>query len=179
MRSPYSFYNTYYEHVLEIINEKCGLKKPTSVPPPLIPEPQPRPTFCASAASYITVAGDTCSSIAVARNVSSSALWLTNQDIIRDCSSIKQGQRLCLPYPCSKVYSVKATDTCDGIEIREDLFYGTLRKNNPWLSSDCSNLQSGIKNMGNVLCLTTPGGNSINLQPLSGIPGPGNGVRNG
>jgi hypothetical protein len=179
MRSPYSIYDDYYVHVLETINSKCGLKKPTEIPPPIIPAEKPSPTFCASAMSYITVAGDTCSSIALARNVSSSGLWLANQALIRNCSSIAPGQRLCLPYQCSKVYSVKPADTCDGIEIREDLFYGTLRRHNPWLSIDCSNLQSGVKNMGSVLCLTSPGGNNLTLVPPTGVAGPSNGLRSG
>jgi hypothetical protein len=178
MRSPYSIYNEYYQHVLEIINSKCGLKKPTSIPPPLVSKPDAKPPFCATARFYTTIKGDTCSSISGAKNISSSSLWLANSNILSNCSNIAAGQRLCLPHSCSKTYTVKPGDSCDLIELRGDLWYGTLRKYNAWLNADCSNLQSGIKNMGNVLCITATAVEDLNLTPPKGATQPGNGLRN-
>jgi hypothetical protein len=177
MRSPYSIYNSYHQHVLETINSRCGLSIPTSIPAPVIPLDKPKPTFCATAQTYVAVQGDSCSSIAIAKNMSSSSLWYANQNIIRNCTSIDAGTRLCLPYSCPQQYRVQPGDTCDLIEIRQNLFYGTLRRYNSWLNDDCSNLHSGVLNMGNVICTTATGATNFALNPPKVISQPGSGPR--
>ncbi|KAF2403128.1 hypothetical protein EJ06DRAFT_489958 [Trichodelitschia bisporula] len=177
MRSPYGMYDAYYAHVMEVINAKCGLSKPTSIPSPLIATPAPKSAFCATATFYTTVAGDSCSSIGLAKNVSSSELKMANPDILRECEGIPAGKRLCLPYPC-KVVSVGPSDSCMGIELKNDFLYGTLVKNNPWLDWGCTNLQSGVKNMGNVLCVT-PAAGTVNLTVPGLVLQPGSGGRGG
>jgi len=71
------------------------------------------PTFPPSCVTlYTTGAGNTCNSIAVARNVSSFAVYGANG--IRNCSSINTGTKLCLLGQCKR-YQVKSGDTCQSI----------------------------------------------------------------
>jgi hypothetical protein len=96
------------------------------------------PPSCVSL--YNTIAGDTCDSIAVARNVSSFAVYGANG--IRDCSNIASGKKLCLLGQCKR-YRVQAGDTCSGIiasnnlQIDAEIFAAW----NPNINAQCTNLE--------------------------------------
>ncbi|KAJ5649234.1 uncharacterized protein N7484_002957 [Penicillium longicatenatum] len=99
---------------------------------------------------YTTKDGDTCTSIALDYSVASAALYMGNQDQIRDCNQVVVGQELCLPLSCDHTYVLKSNDTCRSIEEAnaEIMFDNStkriipLRQVNPWIDTYCSNLQS-------------------------------------
>lgn len=164
--SQYSIYNTYYELVLKYIYRTCGLSGPTYILPPLIVQEVPT-TFCASETFYTTSSGDTCDTIAQAYNVSSSALYRGNQNTTTalDCFNITPGSILCIPMPCSSVYTVLKTDTCESIEAAHSLENGAVRDLNPFIVFGCLNLHISNAIYGNTICLSPQGGT---FQP--GIP---------
>jgi hypothetical protein len=179
MRSPYSIYDSYYQHVLETINSRCNLQKPVDIPAPIVPSPKTPMQFCSTARFHTTKQGDTCDIIAQENNASSAALFLANQNLIFNCESMEVGARLCLPTPCEKTYLLAPTDTCDRIEMRHDLRPGIVKRFNPWVNHDCSNLQTAVQNMGRVICLSPPGGTFKDVIPPSGLPNQNNGLRGG
>ncbi|KFZ20565.1 hypothetical protein V502_03132 [Pseudogymnoascus sp. VKM F-4520 (FW-2644)] len=164
--SQYSIYNTYYESILKYIYSTCGLSGPVGILPPLIVQEVPT-TFCASGNFYTTSSGDTCDTIAQAYNVSSSALYRGNQNTTKelDCFNITPGSVLCIPIPCSFVYTVQETDTCDSIEAAYHLENGAVRDLNPFIVFGCLNLHISNAIYGNTICLSPQGGT---FQP--GIP---------
>ncbi|KAF7180792.1 hypothetical protein CNMCM7691_010083 [Aspergillus felis] len=91
-RSPYSAYNEHYKSVLETINKRCGLSGPTDIRevPMDMPVEEEKP-ICLSDMTYTTVDGDTCTSIAVANSISSAALYISNQHLIRTSENITPG----------------------------------------------------------------------------------------
>ncbi|RLL97668.1 hypothetical protein CFD26_105896 [Aspergillus turcosus] len=158
-RSPYSAYDEHYKSVLETINKRCGLTGPTEIleVPMDMPVEEEEP-LCLSDMTYTTVNGDTCTSIAVANSVSSAALYIGNQHLIRWCSSIKAGLKLCLPLPCESTYTVQPSDNCTSIEYAFSLKYGDVRRYNPWVSYDCDNIQIASQIYGTNICLSPQGG---------------------
>ncbi|KAL6234792.1 hypothetical protein BDW75DRAFT_230891 [Aspergillus navahoensis] len=146
-RTPYSMYDDYYQTVPETINKHCGLNAPTAILeiPYIVPEKET--PFCLSDTMYTTVKGDTCTSIAEANSLSSAALYMGNQDLIFECSSLSAGLKLCLP-----------------------LSY--VRKYNPWVSYDCGNLQVASKIYGTNICLSPQGGQHNSSSATSGSTGP-------
>ena len=176
MRTPYSIYDEFFKSQLDEIHSICGISGPTDVPPPLVATDPPSAPFCGSGAFHTSKAGDTCSSIALQYSVPSAAVYTGNQQLFYNCSSIPAGLQLCLPLSCTKVYSVQPNTTCRDIEIAQDLTEGYLRRYNPWLAWDCSNLQTGIVNYGNVLCLSPQGGTFGATGSIPGVtaaPRPG------
>ncbi|KAJ5142746.1 uncharacterized protein N7515_001533 [Penicillium bovifimosum] len=157
-RTPYSGYDDYYQGVLQTINKRCGLNAPTDVLKIPRDAPVKEDTFCLSDSFYTTVEDDTCTSIAKANKVSSAALYMGNQDLILDCSSLSAGLKLCLPLSCNATYSIEPADNCTTIEYAYSLKSGDVRKYNPWVSYDCDNLQVAGKIYGTNICLSLQGG---------------------
>lgn len=133
--SPYSFYDEYYQGILEIVHSRCGVVGSTDIPPAVEVHTEEPTDFCASD-TYTTVDGDTCDSIALAKSVSSAALFI-GSETIRNCSNIKAGLSVCLPFPCDSVYSFSSSDTCTSIEQALGMKSGTLRQLNPWINGGC------------------------------------------
>lgn len=83
--SAYSIYDEVYKERLEHVYEKCGSKGLTDIPPPLKSvQPEPAP-YCVTNKRYTTTEGDTCESISNHTSVSSAALYMGSQDLLRDC----------------------------------------------------------------------------------------------
>jgi hypothetical protein len=126
--SQYSYYNELFQHNLETVTSKCGISANTTIPPPLIiVEPEEEP-LCLSDNIYYTKAGDTCTSIALDYSVSSAALYMGNQDLIRNCQRVAVGQKLCLPLSCEHTYVLQPNDTCRSIEqVNAQIMFEALR----------------------------------------------------
>lgn len=155
--SQYSIYDEYYKAELEYVYSKCGGSGPTDIPPPLtIEEPTPAP-YCVTGIRYTTKAGDTCESISIATGVSSAALYMGNQDLLKDCGAVRPGISVCIPMTC-QTYRVRPSDTCTSVESALGLEFGTLRLYNPWLAFDCSNLQPATDFYGKMVCVSPQGG---------------------
>lgn len=174
--SQYSFYNNFYKSNFEIVQSTCGITGDTSIPPSLvINEPEPEDSICVSETTYTTAPGDTCTSIALEYSVSSAALYLGNQDLIRDCARVVVGKEICIPLSCQDTYVLQDTDTCRSIErANADKMHDpttglayTLRDINPWIDIYCTNLQETSTAFGRVLCLSPQGGlsNATGYQP--------------
>jgi hypothetical protein len=167
----YSIYDDYYQGVLQTINKRCGLNAPTDI----LEIPRNTPVgevFCLSESMYTTAKDDTCTSIAKANNVSSAALYMGNQDLILDCSSLSAGLKLCLPLTCEKTYSIEPVDNCTTIEYAYSLKTGDVRKYNPWVSYDCDNLQVASMIYGTNICLSPQGGEHTGTSPTDGSTTP-------
>lgn len=113
---------------------------------------------------------ETCEGIAFLNYVSTVALYTANLEIF-DCSSISSGAELCLPLSCGRLIPYTANDRCAGLEAKYDLVPGDIRRFNPWVYFDCSNLASAVGFFGNILCaapqngqynFTGPGGSGDN-----------------
>lgn len=156
-QSAYSEYSTWWQGRLQSVNTKCSLSLPTELQAPLYNPPAEETPACYTGTTYTTQKGDSCASIALANKVSAHALYTGNQDLLQSCQNLDAGLELCIPVTCS-VYQVQADDTCTGIEQAENLDFGTLARYNTWLWSDCSNLESGVQNYGDVVCISPQGG---------------------
>ncbi|KAF7173027.1 hypothetical protein CNMCM5623_005136 [Aspergillus felis] len=160
--SQYSYYNELFQHNLETVTSKCAISANTTIPPPLtIVEPEEEP-LCLSDNIYYTKEGDTCTSIALDYSVSSAALYMGNQDLIRNCQRVAVGQKLCLPLSCEHTYVLQPNDTCRSIEqVNAKIMFDSstrmitpLRQLNPWIDAYCTNLQDTAWAYGSVLCLS-------------------------
>jgi hypothetical protein len=176
--TPYSEYDINFQSQLKEINSKCNLNIPTEVPPPLQPtiDPYKPVESCLSGIKYATVAGDTCDSIATTYKVSSAALFIGHDNLF-ECEDIAVGTKLCMPIQCETVYTIKSEDTCISIEKAQSVGYKdgtTLRKYNPWINYDCSNLHivSDVA-YGHVICLTPQSGISNTTAPYDDPTSPG------
>ncbi|KAL4875747.1 pectate lyase superfamily protein-domain-containing protein [Aspergillus karnatakaensis] len=177
-RSPFSAYDEYYQSVLMTINDRCGLSGPTDILE--VPLDQPiaeEEPLCLSDTTYTTADGDTCTSIAAAKSVSSAALYMGNQNLIRRCSSINPGTELCLPLPCDDIYELQPPDNCTNLEYAFSLKSGDVRKFNPWVSYTCDNIHIASEVYGKIICLSPQGGEHNNNKPGGGAatPHPSNG----
>lgn len=169
--TPYSYYSETWKLQLENINSKCGLNVPTNIPDPLTPTIDPyEPTteFCPSDVTYTSVKGDTCDSISRAHQVASAALFMGNVNL-KNCNNIPSGTKLCIPFQCSHIYNLQSNDTCSSIEIAQNVGYQdglTLKKYNPWLNNQCTNLHMNSDvAYGHVICLGPQAGNSTGDAP--------------
>jgi hypothetical protein len=169
--TSYSVYDSKYQTEFEYINQACGLSLPTDIPEPLMVIDDPyedTDEFCASDILYITQVGDTCDKIATEFKVASAALYMGNVNL-RDCFSIPVGTKLCMPFSCEGIYTLKEGDTC--ISIEEELgiknaLGATIRRYNPWLDYDCLNLhEASDVAYGHVLCSVPQAGNSTTSPP--------------
>lgn len=105
--SQYSYYNDFYKSNLETVQSRCGIAGDTTLPPPLFigdPDEEEEELFCLSDITYTTREGDTCKSIALDFSVSSAALYMGNQDLIRDCDRVVPNKEICIPLPCRNTY---------------------------------------------------------------------------
>ncbi|KAK3315446.1 hypothetical protein B0H66DRAFT_481824 [Apodospora peruviana] len=157
--SSYSVYNEDYKRELEYVYAQCGGKGPTDMPPSpnVVQQPPPTQAYCATGTRYRTTQGDTCDSIASGANLSAAALYMSNQDLVRDCRSVTAGTSLCLPLPCA-IYRVNTGDSCISIESSLGLAVGSLQSYNAWINSDCSNLQPATDFYGKTICASPQGG---------------------
>lgn len=129
---------------------------PTEIAPPLETVQLDPASYCLTEKWYTTQPGDTCGSIAKNNSVSAAYLYMSNQNLIKDCSDVKAGIGLCLPMTC-KTYELQPTDTCWSIE-RSFGAFRTLPQYNSWLNSACSNLQSATDFYGKTICVSPQGG---------------------
>lgn len=155
--SQYSIYDSFYKEQLEYVYTQCGGNGPTAIPEPLTPVPVDPAPYCVTGKRYTTKKGDTCESIANSTSVSSAALYMGNQDILRDCLDVEPGLSLCVPMTC-QTYYVKPKDTCVSIEMSLDLDFGQIESYNSWLNRGCLNLQSGTSFYGKMICVSPQGG---------------------
>ncbi|CAG8407763.1 unnamed protein product [Penicillium salamii] len=176
--TPYSEYDKNFQLQLKDINSRCGLNIPTDIPDSLVPviDPYAPSESCVSGIKYTTVAGDTCDKIAVAYKVSSAALFIGHDNLF-ECEEIPVGTKLCMPLQCESVYTIQSNDTCTSIEKAQGVGYKdgtTLRKYNPWIDYDCSNLQivSDVA-YGHVICLSPQSGDSNTTAPAEDPTSPG------
>ncbi|KAH8672181.1 LysM domain protein [Ilyonectria robusta] len=156
--SPYSVYDKNYKSDLELVYQRCGRTGNTTIPPPIISVPE-QSTMCVSD-KWHTVgssADETCEDVAFLNNVSTVSLYTTNPNIF-DCSSIPSGTELCLPLSCGKLISYTDNDTCSGLEATHNLTSGDIRRFNPWVYFDCSNLAGASRFFGNILCAAPQNG---------------------
>ncbi|CAF3635715.1 unnamed protein product [Fusarium graminearum] len=155
--SPYSYYSDMYKEDLELVYKTCGKSGPTVVPPPLVSQPE-KSTMCISDNYYTTTSnGETCEQVAYLKNVSTVALYHTNPQIF-DCSNISSGKKLCLPLSCGKIIPFSKNDNCTGLEEEHKLQSGDIRRFNPWINFDCSNLKGASEVFGKVLCAAPQNG---------------------
>ncbi|KAF8876135.1 hypothetical protein BD779DRAFT_1650928 [Infundibulicybe gibba] len=117
--------------------------------------------------TYVVNAGDTCSSIAKKVGTTFDALRANNPNIDAKCSNIYPKEVLCvakggkkaqdqmeaqvLP-ECTKGYTVKSGDFCDGISATQGVSTYQLAHANPQINKGCTNLFVGEK-----LCLARKG----------------------
>ncbi|KAL2004770.1 hypothetical protein VTN00DRAFT_3298 [Thermoascus crustaceus] len=159
--NPYSAYDDFYASTLDVVLSICGISGNTTLPPPVYTPDPTTPALCVSDNAYVTVAGDTCASIAQAHGVSSAALYMGNQELVPDCNNIKAGLTLCLPLLCETIYAVQPNDTCVRITMAHGdqlVYLSDLRKYNPWIDYSCTNLQAGSTIYGNIVCLSPQDG---------------------
>ncbi|CAG8040248.1 unnamed protein product [Penicillium olsonii] len=172
--SPYSYYNQHYKNNLETVVEKCGFDSNTTIPEGLGTAEPEDDVLCPAGSTYTTKGGDTCTSIALDYSLSSAALYMGNQDLIRDCDQVVVGKELCLPLSCAHTYVLKPNDTCRSIEeANQEILFDkstkivtALRQFNPWIDTYCTNLHSTAWAYGNVLCLAPQAGNFENMVPV-------------
>lgn len=107
-----------------------------------------------STTTYTVENGDTCNSISVEKNVSTSALINTN-GLGSGCAYLVTGQRICLPDSC-KVARVGSNDTTSSMVSRMSRKVTTKQflSWNPSLSTVNSNLSYAA---GTYVCVTPPG----------------------
>lgn len=179
--SSYSYYNDFYKSNFEVVQSTCGISGDTSLPPTLIvEEPEEEEDMCLSEITYTTAEGDTCTSIALDFSVSSAALYLANQDLIRDCSKVVPNKKICIPIPCQNTYVLQEEDSCYSIEnANYDQLSSSatgnafsLRELNPWIDPYCTNLHETSTAHGRVLCLSPQGGLFNATDPIGSIYDP-------
>ncbi len=162
-RSSYSVYGDFLKSRLEYSYQRCGKYGDTSIPPPLIDQPEPT-DFCVTEDVYTASAGDTCNSIAISRELSSAALYFENPSAIKDCNEHPEGVELCLPLACEVVYVTQPGDTCFSVESNYTqtarvFAIGYVTRYNSWVEQNCGDLHAaGDAAFGHVLCLSPQSG---------------------
>jgi LysM repeat protein len=155
--SQYSVYDEYYKEQLEYVYSQCNLTGPTDILESFdTAEPAP-PSFCLSDMRYTTKEGDTCESISKSTSVSSATLYMGNQNLLKDCSSVTPGLSICLPVTCTTHYLQKS-ETCFSIEMSLGLEFGAVQRFNSWLDMYCTNLHSATGWYGKLICVSPQGG---------------------
>ncbi|KAI8649290.1 hypothetical protein NCS57_01465700 [Fusarium keratoplasticum] len=149
----YSAYDEWFQDDLKLVYKTCGKQGPTDIPPSLDPVPEDESsTFCISDNIYRTSKGEsTCEKVALKNNLSPAALYNLNS-AIHDCGSIPAGTELCLPLACARLVKYSQKSNCTAIEKNEGLSPGSLRRFNPWINRECSNLNSGGNSFCWILC---------------------------
>ena len=104
--------------------------------------------------------------VASMNNISTVALYELNPAIF-DCKGIPLGTKLCLPLSCDKIISYAAKETCVGLEAENGLVGGDIRRFNPWVYHDCSNLAGATDFFGYLVC-AAPKNGEYDLPPPPG-----------
>jgi hypothetical protein len=176
-QSQYSIYDEYYKEQLDYIYAQCKLTGSTSIPEPLdIVQPEP-PLYCLSNKRYTTNQGDTCESISSGTSVPSAALYMGNQNLLKNCTSVKTGLSICLPLKCV-TYTIQPSDTCYTIEKKLSLEPGRIQRYNSWLDAGCLNLHSATDFYGKNICASPQGGEFKNPDKPP-VPNPTPGTADG
>lgn len=176
--SPYTVYDDYYKSDLELVYKTCGKTGDTDVQPPIKPTPEESNMCVSDEWHTVGSEAESCEDIAFLKNVSTVALYTANPKIY-DCSSIPARSELCLPLSCGRLISYTSNDTCAGLEAQNDLTFGSIRRFNPWIYYDCSNLIGASSFFGNILCAAPQNGQYTHNGPGGGgdttTPHPGTG----
>ncbi|KAE8550127.1 hypothetical protein TMatcc_001204 [Talaromyces marneffei ATCC 18224] len=168
--SSYSAFNDYYQSGMQYMVSECSLSASITMPESLI---YPRPTvtpMCLSDVNYTIQAGDTCDSIAIAYNVTSASILTNNPMFVNNCSSLIPGNTICMPLPCTPLYTLQPDDDCMTVEWKNGLRDGTLRQYNPCINYFCDNLQESTEILGSVLCLGPQAGKFVSNSSF--LPNP-------
>ncbi|KIK57055.1 carbohydrate-binding module family 50 protein [Collybiopsis luxurians FD-317 M1] len=99
-------------------------------------------------ATYTVVSGDNCVAIASKFNVTYDALVAANPAVDAQCDNLFVGQKLCIPPPCTKQYTVQSGDVCISIANQFNITAAQLEAANPDIDPLCDNLQPG-----EILCI--------------------------
>ncbi|KFA47941.1 hypothetical protein S40293_09126 [Stachybotrys chartarum IBT 40293] len=118
---------------------------------------KPGREICLTGRRYTRRTGDTCESIARSNGVSAVALYMGNQNIMPDCSSVQPNVSICFPMTCD-LHFIQPSDTCVSIDWSLGLGIGHLRRYNSWINSACTNLHSATDFYGKVICVSPQGG---------------------
>ena len=156
--SPYSVYSqvNFYQEALQAAVQRCGLvNQPTATHDSPFPPPTSDAVICLSGLKYTTEKNDTCDSIALKFSVSSAAIIAGNAGVL-NCHDIDEGLDLCMPLPC-RTYVLQEGDTLLTIRSKADTRIGAIRRLNPWIKRDYSNLHSAPETLGRVLRVSEPG----------------------
>lgn len=91
------------------------------------------------------------------------------------CDHVEPGMKLYLLMPCTNTYVLQPNDTCVSIEVENNYEIGDVRRYNPWVEFDCSNLHTTTSVYGHVICLGSKEGSSYTATaPIPGVTlGPG------
>ncbi|KAI9043567.1 uncharacterized protein KD926_003337 [Aspergillus affinis] len=88
-----------------------------------------------------------------------------------NCKNIPTGTKLCLPFPCTPIYTLKDGDTYSSIERSLGLPYSAgynIRKYNPWITCRPSNIyDASVEIYGTTLCGGPQGGIANGTTPPS------------
>ncbi|KAI5229231.1 hypothetical protein E4T46_01629 [Aureobasidium subglaciale] len=152
-KSPYSAYDAFYEHNLQMINEKCGLNNPTEVPFPLDP-PQEQDLHCSSKIYHLIQAGETCTSIAKDYDVpehlilDSYSFQYGGWTYEVGCDEFRAGLKMCIPEKdyCETHYyhTSKEGDTCASIAKAYGVASYDLTYQNEGKINDCNSIPPGL-----------------------------------
>ncbi|KAI2907774.1 CAZyme family GH55 [Aspergillus niger] len=176
--SPYAAYTDVDKDALETVNAECGLSGPTDLHKPLYTEDEVDRPICMSGITHTTSEGDTCDLLAYKYHVASAVIQLANPMLVNDCSELIPGRQLCMPLSCDTQYTLQDNDTCLSIEWAQPIGFGEVRRYNPWLNVDCTNLQTTRQVHGSVLCLSPQGGSHNVTGTGSPCPGISDGYTN-
>ncbi|KAI8676052.1 Glucan 1,3-beta-glucosidase [Fusarium keratoplasticum] len=174
--SPYSVYGlvSEYQDALQHVTARCGLKGQDLKPQPSVfPTKAKAETWCLSEKTYDTRKGDTCDSVAQNFSISSASIVIGNSNIGR-CSNLDAGTKLYLSLEC-KTYTRQKDESCVDIYIKTGVSLSSIKQYNPWLTRDCSNIESASKTYGNILCISPVGGefeSNVNKSRGAGGFGP-------
>lgn len=131
------------------------------------------PSYCLSNKRYTTKQGDTCKSISSRTSVSSTALYMSNQDLLKNYTSVKPSLSICLPLTCI-TYTIQPSNTCYTIEKELSLESGRVQRFNSWLDSGYLNLHSATDFYGKNIYASPQGSKFKNPnKPLVPNPTPG------
>ncbi|KAL6229265.1 hypothetical protein BDW75DRAFT_249917 [Aspergillus navahoensis] len=173
--SPYSVYHVtieseYLQARLDYIYSQCPVESgSTSIKDPQYIPVEEDPVACFTEVTYRTKSGDTCDTIARSYSVASGALQSANADKIYNCTDLQPDKELCIPMTCDKLYILQNTDTCQSIELDNEIGLDNLRVYNPWINWFCDNLHSTAWMRGRTLCLSPQGGFYNITDPIPGV----------
>ncbi|KAL2807812.1 hypothetical protein BJX63DRAFT_436737 [Aspergillus granulosus] len=156
--SSYTAFTLQDQQDLKYIQKQCDLAGPTKLHNSLLVPDTTPDAICASNNIYTTNAGDTCDTIAIKHNLASASIIFSNPTIIANCSALPISKQLCLPFACVSLYILQETDTCWSIEHTHSIDFGTVRKYNLWLNTECTDLHRSREILGRIICLSPQAG---------------------